>query len=1054
MKMTDIETFLKDSMALTEKVDVFSQSLNNQGDAFNELIPRLELLFQLFSRSDNLIKIIRDYSTNFKKDVYDFRLNLAEQELRIQEITERVAAVRTRLVTIEELFAATQSESARFVASAQSLAYLAKNAEIRAYQARGEGRGLAIIAKEALALARLAQVPFRNLGGLIDNLKDIARPVARELEGTAEVSVRSHDLLDKTIDSLQTIDETNSFLQKIITGIEQNTAVYNQLKSKVSGGLAVLKDQFQNSLKRVDDLSIHTAEIHALSQVLRDLDKMRLELAADPARPALEYNFRFWLRENLRILGKLATGKEPPLFPELVNKDIIQIHKQITVLGGAMRELVKYGEDLSSGMGEIGNLESRIDEYYRDIRGIFDRLHDLGEKLEREFTAMEKLLSATGKISARIKTLAVFARIEEGRCPKDSRALISPVVAEFARLERETENAFLNVRPRFSELQKQIRELIRDTAISAKAGLRPPDYAKLKLYLDDIIRVFSEEEGAVQDVVRIAGRLLQNNPQFTKDWQEYETAVARIIHARRGFEEFLKTETPPTAPVYIRPLVAIAINLNNDPVTLLPDLKTDETSHAVIMNYSGGLFDFGPGSDILPGICEEYEIAPDSTEYRFRIREGIRYHDGQKLRIEDLRDGLLRALTGPNSGFFDMIQGGRDYRGDKRADRVAVKVLNNRTLQVRLEYPFLPILANLATHVADPYRPGDPPIGLGPFRITDWQKGESIVLRAHKEYYGGAPAIDELRFLVVKNSAEGYEMFKRGQLDVFEPGSDLLAAIKNEYPHRLHSTAELSVQFLGMNCEKFPFNNKLIRKAVSHAVDNRRFIRDCMGGDGIPARGVFPPAMRVYNPKLEGYRYNLERARSMMAEAGYPKGLPDPCVLEVNDTPSSFRRAEFIKNSLAEIGMPIEINIRSWNTLLERTYAGKTMLYIQGWVSDNGDPDNFLYPLFHSRSFGSAGNTFFYANPEIDRELDNARRTRNMNQRIKIYRRLEGQILDDAPAVFLVHTMQHYLVSDKIRGFKNHPLGLVRARHLCRKEDPRPPVEPVRGLNDLIYAKS
>jgi ABC-type transport system substrate-binding protein len=227
-----------------------------------------------------------------------------------------------------------------------------------------------------------------------------------------------------------------------------------------------------------------------------------------------------------------------------------------------------------------------------------------------------------------------------------------------------------------------------------------------------------------------------------------------------------------------------------------------------------------------------------------------------------------------------------------------------------------------------------------------------------------------------------------------------------------------------------------------------------MNGNGIPTRGVFPPSMRVYNPKLEGYHYSLERARSLMAEAGFASGLPDPVGLEVNDNVTSVRRAEFIRDALADIGIRVEIVEWPWNVLLERSYAGKVQLSLQGWVSDNGDPDNFLYPLFHSRSFGSPGNTFFYSDPEIDRELDNARRIRNMNQRIKIYRRLESRILDDAPAVFLFHTMQHYLVSERIKGFKNHPLGLVRARHLYRKEDPAPPAGAARGSKDLIYAKS
>jgi peptide/nickel transport system substrate-binding protein/oligopeptide transport system substrate-binding protein len=1054
LNMTDIETFLKDSMALSEKVGVFSQSLNNQGDALNELIQRLEDLFQLLSRSDNLVKIIRDYSTNFRREITGFRQSLADQEARIQEITDRIHGVGKRLEAIEGLFTDIHNESALFIASAQSLAYLAKNAEIRAYQAKGEGRGLAIIAKEALSLARLAQVPFRNLGGLLENLRDIARPVAGELTRTVEVSARSKDLLTKTIGSLQVIDETNSFLHKIITGIEQNTAVNNQLKGKVSGGLGVLKDQLRNSLKTVDDLSIRSAEIHALAQILRDLNAIRIDLIGDPGRPNLEAQFRHWLRENVKVLNKMTAGKEPPLFPEAVHKDIVQIQKRITEMSGAMRELVKYGESLGSGMGEVSHLETQIDEYYGDTQGIFDRLQTLGQKLDTEFAGMEKLLNETGKVSAKIKTLAVFARIEEGRCPKETRMVISPIVAEFARLEQETERALLNVQPRFSELQKHIREMVKDTRIRSRAALKPPDYAKIKLYLDDIIRVFNDEETTVQEVVRIAGHIYRNNPQFMRDWQNYENSVAKIILARRGFEEFLKTDTEIVTPALAGSKSALALTLNNDPVTLHPDLKTDETSHAVIMNFSNGLFEFGLGSDILPGVCEEYEIAPDGTECIFRIREGVRYHDGQKLKVEDIKDGLLRALVGPNGSFFDMIRGSRDYQASKRTDRVAINVINNRTLQIKLEYPFLPILANLAANVADPYRPGDPPIGIGPYKVSEWQKGERVILEAHDQYFGGRPAVDELRFLIVRSGAEGYELFKRGVLDIFRPGTDLLDTVKKENPQRLHSSAELSVQFIGINCQKPPFNNKYVRKALAYAIDNRRFIRDCMAGDGIPARGIFPPAMRVYNPKLEGYHYSPERARSMLAEAGYPNGLPDTYSLETNDTPASVKRAEFIRDSLAAIGVRVEVASMSWKTMLDRTYGGKAALYLQGWVSDNGDPDNFLYPLFHSRSFGLGGNTFFYSNPDIDRELDDARKIRNMNQRIRTYRQLEQMILDDAPAVFLFHTLQHYLVQDNIKGFRTHPLGLVRAKYLCRAGIPLRPTVKAPGLTNLIYAKS
>ncbi|MCX7995914.1 MAG: ABC transporter substrate-binding protein, partial [candidate division WOR-3 bacterium] len=150
----------------------------------------------------------------------------------------------------------------------------------------------------------------------------------------------------------------------------------------------------------------------------------------------------------------------------------------------------------------------------------------------------------------------------------------------------------------------------------------------------------------------------------------------------------------------------------------------------------------------------------------------------------------------------------------------------------------------------------------------------------------------------------------------------------------------------------------------------------------------------------------------------------------VSNTQAAIRRAEFIKSCLNEIGIRVEINPLPWHDFLESTYRGNFLLCIQGWISETGDPDNFLYPLFHTNSFGYPGNTFFFSNPEIDKMIDQARKIRNIKQRLKYYQEIEERILEEAPGVFLYHSLKNIAVRKELRGFKPHPLGILRLKYV------------------------
>ncbi len=1032
-----VEEYIEETQRLSRWVDGVSGVLNKNNIGLNNLTQKLQILFDLFSRGDELIGIIQNYSKNLKNNIFDLKTSFVRRKKAIQEVDRELAYISECLRSLHDALHDIQSNAALFIQTAQSVANLAKNTEIRAHQAQHEGKGLAIIAQESRTLANRAQAPFRNLGNLLQNFKELATPVIADLNRVIELSSRSSTLLARFFDTIRTVDEIMVSFQKIMTEIEEETVIYSDLKKNVSDGLRVLENQLTYSLNTIDDISIRCTQINSLAQLLGSLHDILTTTGEvshrdvqDPEaeKVCLKKQYQFFLKENITSFEKLSVAKEPPLFPRRVFRSIHNMVSRIGDLDTSMGELVMYNENLGVGMNEIIDLSEQIEHFFQETQNMFCHLGDLSNDLSAELVKAEELIADTGKIFSRIKTLTIYAKIEEGRSIKH-RKIIAPVIEKFIQLESETEKAFSGINLHIAQVKDTIQYLQSDKDMMDVEKIIPAHYPKLKIFLDDIVRVFDEEKKNVDEIYKIAGTLNKENATLQRAWRDYEDSIVRILEVRRYFSDLLQEEQFALPSVHTKKNV-VRVNLPDDPLTLFPDLKTDLNSHLVISNFSTGLFQFGESADIIPGLCKDYAISQDGTEYTFRMRNNITFHNGEKLSIEHLKEAFMRALSGPSFNFFDMIVGAKDCRDKKRKDVIGMRVEDSDTLTIILEYPFLPILSNLAANIADPYLTRELPVGVGPFEIISWEKGANIILKAHDGYFEGRPTIDELHFQIVKEENEGYELFKRGVLSIYQPRGDVLTRMRREMPELVHTIPELSIQFLCINCEKRPFDNKYVRQAMAYAVDTKRLIGTFLKGNAIGAKGIFPPSMKVYNHKLEGYSYNPSKAKDLLAQAGFSKGLPDTYPLDVSDTPSVIRYAEFMKSCLARVGMRVEIMPMPWHNLLERAYAGKSMLAFRGWVSDNGDPDNFVYPLFHSNSFGRSGNTFFFSNPAIDRALDDARRIRNMNQRINMYRKIEEDILDQCPGVFLFHRLQNIAIQKGILGLKPHPLGLMRAKYL------------------------
>lgn len=1025
--MIPIKEYLKATADFNRKIEGLTEFLNNSSLQLDELVKRLEEVFEYLKRGNNLIAFLRNYSRSFESQVSEFSKILIENREIIINNQKNLYRMENIIANTREITARIEENAHTFIRLARTITYLAENIEVKAYQAREEGRGLAVIAREVFKIAQSCQVPFQHFGELLEVIEKNYTPLLEDLNKTIEEATVSSNSLMEFLSSLQTINESLDIVKKFVRSMEESGNIFAELEKKINDRLAGAKNQLMNALATIDELSLRGAEISNLSQILYELYTIK-NAQHDPNGKFYAYRqFQHLLRENLNDLKTLKSGDRPVL----ISLELIEELNHIINLIFQIHEIIVSGrnevENLNKMMDRISNIRLSLNQFFSNLGMVVEKIRAFKSVLREQLAFIENLIAIGTKIITRIKILSIFSRLEQNHSVK-SNELITPIVDEFIQLSQKMDSVFVSLESEVLTLRQLVEPLELFQLQKEFFQLSMPDFSRIKIFFDDTLRVFEDVFSHSKNFKELIAALDRENFLLQRHWDIYEQSLKNITKYQTHFSTSLDLKI--SAPTVVKKHHAIKINLLNEPITLKPDKKTDATSQQVIANYSTGLYQFGFGVSVIPGISREYSVSPDGKQYIFSIRENLRYANGKKLFIEDIKASIIKGLSGPNHNLLEMISGAREFMKSNDPNCLRIKILDQYRIQIELEHPYSPFLVNLATNIADPYIDGDLPVGMGPFRLLSWNRKKNIILEANDYYFEGRPAFDILEFYLTFDDDYAYELFKSGELSIFQPGHKSLLKIKEEMPELLVTVPELSVQFLCFHCQTSPFNNKLVRKAICHAINVEKLVNDLLEGMAVPARGFFPPSMPLFNKRLGGYRYDLAKSRELLSLAGFSGGLPDRYILDVSNTPGSIRRAEFIQANLNEIGVRIEVNPLPWHEFLEKVYRGKFLLCLQGWISDTGDPDNFVYPLFHSNSFGYSGNTFFFANSDIDKMIEDARQIRNIKQRWNYYRQIEEKILDEAPGVFLFHSLKNIGVQKGIRGFKINPLSIIRAKYL------------------------
>lgn len=472
----------------------------------------------------------------------------------------------------------------------------------------------------------------------------------------------------------------------------------------------------------------------------------------------------------------------------------------------------------------------------------------------------------------------------------------------------------------------------------------------------------------------------------------------------------------------------------NLPPTLDPAVVQDSTSAEYIMHLFSGLVALSGDLDLAPDLAERWEISSDGLVYTFYLMTDATFADGRPITAHDFIYSLERALR-PETGspvavdYLGDIVGAADFAAG-RADGVSGLVaIDEHTLQIEIDAPkayFLSKLTYPTAFVVDREQietDGDGwlrrPNGSGPF-VLETLSRERIVLARNERYYGDAPALERVEFII--SGGAPMTMYENGLLDVVDVPSFEIERVLDPYnplyaEHQVNP--DLSVQYLAFDVDTPPFDDPLVRRALAHAIDKERLAGMVLRGTAAPAKGILPPGMPAYNTELAGLAYDPQRARELLAESRYGAAgdLPD-VVLVVSGTSGYMDRVTRAVVAMVEENLGIEMMVEQveWSYFLRDMNERRYALFSSGWIADYPDAQNFLDLLFHS---GSTQNRTGYANAEVDRLLEEARIESDVDARAALYAQAEEMIVYDAPWVPLTHGVTYTLVKPYVRGYSS-----------------------------------
>ncbi|MFA9465046.1 MAG: ABC transporter substrate-binding protein [Velocimicrobium sp.] len=500
--------------------------------------------------------------------------------------------------------------------------------------------------------------------------------------------------------------------------------------------------------------------------------------------------------------------------------------------------------------------------------------------------------------------------------------------------------------------------------------------------------------------------------------------------------------------------------LSNEPDGIDPGITNNSFAVPFIANCFEGLVTNDETGSVVAGSAKTWDISEDGTVYTFHLRDGLKWSDGSDLTADDFLYAIERVLTPETTAQYvsmvtTYVVGAQEfYDGTGTADSLGVKAVDAKTLEITLIQPTSFFIDVLSMWVYDPVQKAtietngekwttkpDTYICNGPYKITEMNMGESMVLERNENYWDNDnTTMDKITLRYILDTSTALTAYEAGEVDGIRnvPASDV-KRLKAE-DAGLQTVPSFGTVYYLINCEREPYNNPLVRKALNLAIDRQSIIDNVVQVDAQPAFNFISPGYAVDGKDLTEGRSdrelsataNVEEAKAALAEAGYPDGEGFPTLQLSYYSDDTVKKvvealAEMLETNL---GIKVEITSNDWAIYYENVQKGDYEVAAMGWSADYMHPMSFL-PLLVT---GDVSNNSFYSNAEYDALVKQVMAETDKTKALELMRKAEDMVMNDYPYINLYYKTNNFLIKNNVTGYYMTASGNIYFKHAVKGE--------------------
>lgn len=955
-------------------------------------------------RSDH--HLIQDFSTG----LILLNSRLRQMVEKLKSLSESVGSASGQIVELSHTLlksGESQSQSAEKVARAiQDMS----SAIVRTAQEAESMNELGLTASSAsLELTASIEEVLRNSQQVTQFARDAQHSMEAMVKGMNAIQSDSEMLIQASMDmdnSVRNMQQRTGIVTKRAAEADHlaaQAAIEAQsgatLVNDVQSGMESIADTVRAASNVVDTLSRRSEQIgeilNVITQIADQTNLLSLNAAILSAQAGVHGKGFAVVAEEIRKLST-RTASSVSEIEQLISKIRVEVREAVQLMDAGNTRL-------SEGVARSRKASDALSQILESASLAREKVAAIAESSKEQILAEKEVQRSTTVTKERLNQIAQTIQ-EQSRLNREVNTKAQRTIDLLQSVERAMEEQTKGAKE-VSQIVERVSEIIRNT--------------------HDVIAEQSVTSG---QVVQSVGSLRSSVQSSISTIRSLNSTSVSLDQESFILKDELSRFTLP------RPKSGGTVNMAVTVRVTSLDPSYAQYVYLVdwVYNFYEGLVEYGEGTDIRPLLAEKWELSNDGLTYTFRLKHGVRFHNGKEMTARDVKASYERVLhpmsKSPGTWVFDMIAGAEEFHTGKTKEVSGLTVVDSHTFRIRLTEPvpfFLGMLAQcyafvIPAEMATRYGHLTEVCGTGPFRLVRFVPEQSLEMVRFEQYHAAPlPYLDRVIARMAQQESSIAQEMRKGTIDLTsELQKQNLAEflLDSDWRSRLETNVQLYTSFLAIDSRIAPLNDVRVRQAMAYAIDRERILRDVVGAErAVIAKGLLPPGLSGHDPNSIGYQYDPSRAQSLLSQAGVAKGTR----IDLIQTEATANKdiIQLVQQDLKAVGLDINVRYVSPEENDRLINSGRIPMRLTRWVADYPDPDNFLHVTFNSKS------TVFnlgFQNEEFDRLTYEARSLPDIRERIRLYQRAERIWMQNCPCVVLFHNRALILHQEGVQGCVPH----------------------------------